>query len=245
VAIVNDALARQLFPAGAAVGGRITAGGTALDIVGVATDYAHHQFQDRHVAPKLYVPLAADAGALKQLRIVVRAAGDPTPLVGALRRALPAEISGLTVGGAFTYDEISRISAQEILVGTAPLVPLIAIGVLLTTAGIYGVLAFAIERRSRELAVRVAIGASGRDLVRLVTAHSARLLTIGVASGIGLTFALSRIVRASGGAGSIYDPDWPSFVVPIAIVAAVGAIATLVPSRRVLRIDPAVLLRTL
>jgi hypothetical protein len=244
VAVVNEALARQLFPGGVALGGRVAAGGTVLDIVGVAADYAHHQFQERHLAPKLYVPLANDPGATKQLRIVVRAQADPAPLIRTLRRELPSEIAGLTVGSAFTYDEISSISAQEILVGTAPLVPLIAIGLLLTTAGIYGVLAFAIARRSRELAVRVAIGATGRDLVRLVTAHSARLILIGTTCGIGLTFALSRIVRASGGAGGIYDPDWPSFVAPVLVIAAIGAAATWIPSRRAMRVDPAAVLRT-
>jgi putative ABC transport system permease protein len=133
---------------------------------------------------------------------------------------------------------------QEMLVGTAPLAPLIAVGMLLTTAGIYGVLAFAITRRSRELAVRVAIGASGRDLVRLVTAHSVRLIALGSACGIGVTFALARVVRANGGSGSIYDPAWPAFLIPIAIVAVIGAVATWIPSRRAMRINPAVLLRT-
>ena len=64
----------------------------------------------------------------------------------------------------FTFDEITEVAGQEMLVGTAPLVPLIAIGMMLTMAGVYGVLAFAITRRSRELAVRVAIGATAGDL---------------------------------------------------------------------------------
>jgi putative ABC transport system permease protein len=135
------------------------------------------------------------------------------------------------------------VAAQELLVGTAPLLPLIAIGMLLTTAGIYGVLAFAIARRARELAVRMAIGATARDLARLVSAHSLRLVAAGIACGIALTFALSRIVRASGGAGTIYDPDWPAFAAPVLIVAAIGALATFVPSRRAMRIDPAAVLR--
>jgi ABC-type antimicrobial peptide transport system permease subunit len=92
--------------------------------------------------------------------------------------------------------------------------------------------------------VRVAIGATGRDLVRLVTAHSARLILIGTACGIGLTFALSRIVRASGGAGGVYDPDWPSFVAPVLVIAAIGAAATWIPSRRAMRVDPAAVLRS-
>jgi ABC-type antimicrobial peptide transport system permease subunit len=66
---------------------------------------------------------------------------------------------------------------------------------------------------------------------------------MGTAAGVGLTFALSRVVRANGGAGSIYDPPWPAFVVPILIVAAIGILATWIPSRRALRINPSALLR--
>ena len=102
---------------------------------------------------------------------------------------------------------------QEILIGTAPLVPLIAIGMLLTAAGIYGVLAFAITRRSRELAVRIAVGATGRDLVRLVTAHTLRLVGVG-AAGIAVTFGLSRIVRARR-RGQPLRPGGQVFVIPV------------------------------
>ena len=84
---------------------------------------------------------------------------------------------------------------------------------MLTTAGIYGVLAFAITRRSRELAVRMAIGATPADVVRLVTAHAVRLVGIGATLGIALTFGLSRVVRAAGGAGSVFDPPLHVFVV--------------------------------
>ena len=133
---------------------------------------------------------------------------------------------------------------QEMLVGTAPLVPLIAIGMLLTTTGIYGVLAFAIARRSKELALRIAIGASARDLIRLVAAHSLRLVAIGTVLGIAAMFGLTQIVRAGGGAGSPFDPAWPAFAIPVAIVVAIGALATWIPSRRAMRINPAILLRT-
>jgi putative ABC transport system permease protein len=244
VAIVNESLAKALFPGGNAIGGHVSfADGAAADIVGVVADYSTNQFEPRHAAPKLFVPIALEGSDVKRVQLVVRANGDPAPLVQPLRRELRRSLAGTLVGSAFTYDEITIVGAKELLVGTAPLVPLIAIGMLLTTAGIYGVLAFAIARRSRELAVRVAIGATSRDLVRLVSAHSLRLVMLGVGCGIGLTFALSRIVRASGGAGSIYDPDWPSFAVPVVIVAVIGAAATWIPSRRAIRINPAVVLR--
>lgn len=84
---------------------------------------------------------------------------------------------------------------------------------------------------------------SGRHLVQLVCAHSFSLLTAGTTIGVGLTFALSRIVRASGGGGSIFDPGWTAFVVPAAVVVGIGAIATWVPSHRAMRINRALLLR--
>jgi ABC-type antimicrobial peptide transport system permease subunit len=122
--------------------------------------------------------------------------------------------------------------------------PLMAIGTLLTAAGIYGVLAFAIARRARELAVRLAIGATGKDLVRLVTAHTLRLAGLGSTLGVAFTFGLSRPVRAGGGAGSIYDPPVQAFIVPVAIIFAIGALGTWVPSRGAMKIDPARALRT-
>ena len=185
-------------------------------------------------------PSSRDA---KRLQLVVRAASDPVPLVQVVRRGIRDAAPGNTVTSAFTFDQIVAVMGQEMLVGTAPLAPLVAIGMLLTTAGIYGVLAFAITRRSRELAVRVAIGASRRNLIGLVTRHSLRLVALGSTCGIGVTFALARIVRASGGAGSIYDPAWPAFLLPLVIVSVIGAVATWIPARRAMRINPAEVLR--
>jgi len=90
----------------------------------------------------------------------------------------------------------------------------------------------------------MAIGATGADLVRIVSAHSARLVGIGSAFAVGATFGLSRVVRATGGGGSFLDtPSWPAFVIPVLVVAVVGVLATWVPVRRVLKLSPASLLR--
>jgi ABC-type antimicrobial peptide transport system permease subunit len=106
------------------------------------------------------------------------------------------------------------------------------------------VLAFAVTRRARELAVRVAIGATDRDVIRLITRHTSRLVGIGAAIGVAVTFGLSRIVRAGGGAGSLYDPALLAFVVPVLTLIAIGALASWIPSRRALKINPAIVLRT-
>ena len=119
-----------------------------------------------------------------------------------------------------------------------------SIGLLLTAAGIYGVLAFAVTRRARELAVRLAIGATDRDVIRLITTHTSRLVGTGALIGVAITFALSRVVRAGGGAGSLYDPAPIAFLVPVVILIAIGFLASWIPSRRALKINPAIVLST-
>jgi hypothetical protein len=244
IAVASESLAKRMFPGASAVGQRIWIGGAPHDIVGVVADYAHNPMQVPSAHPRVFLPLATDAKNLRRLAFIIRAESDPGPLVQPVRRQAHEAAPGTIVTSAYTFDQIRAVGSQEVLIGTAPLVPLIAIGTLLTTTGIYGVLAFAITRRARELAVRMAIGATSGDVIRLVTAHTVRLVGIGATLGIGLTFGLSRVVRAAGGAGSMFDPALHVFVWPIVAVIVIGAIATWVPSRRALKINPAVLLRT-
>jgi putative ABC transport system permease protein len=244
IAIVNETLAGRLWPGGSPVGKRLWIRETAYDVVGVVADYRNSAFQNRDWDPKVYVPFADRGNDVKSVRFLVRSSGDAVAVARALRREIPKAATGNVVSSAYTLDEIIAVAGQEILVGTAPLVPLVATGMLLTAAGIYGVLAFAIARRSKELAVRVAIGATGRDLVRLVAEQSVRLVAIGTICGVGATYGLVRVMRASGGAGSIFDPSWTAFIVPAAVIVVVGALASWIPSRRALDINPAEVLRT-
>jgi putative ABC transport system permease protein len=244
VAMLNEALARRLFAAADPLGRRVWVGDASYEIVGVVADYMNAPFQGPDWRPKLYLPLTETGANLTRMQFLVRASGDPAVVVRTLRKDVQAALPGNAVTNTVTIDQIIDIGGQEMLVGTAPLAPLIAIGMLLTAAGIYGVLAFAIARRSKELALRVAIGASGRDLVWLVSGHSLRLVAIGTGCGVGGTYALTRILRAAGGGGSAFDPNWAAFVVPVVVVGIIGALATWIPSRRALKINPAILLRT-
>ena len=244
IAIVNETLARRLFQARDPLGARIRISDTLYDLVGVVADYSGHPLRYPEVEPKVFTPLPEPSAELSRLDIVIRAEGDPAPLTQTVRREIREGLTGTVVVASYTIDQILRVSGQEILVGTAPLFPLIVIGLLLTTAGIYGVLAFAVARRSRELAVRVAVGATGTDLIQLVSLQSFRLVAAGCLAGIAVTFALSRVVRAGGGAGSIWDPGVRAFVLPVLLILGIGALATWMPSRRALKINPSDLLRT-
>jgi putative ABC transport system permease protein len=241
--IVNESLAKQVLQGRDPLGAQIWLAADSYDIIGVVSDYATNPVQF-WPEPKVFLPLPLESKEISRVQVVIRATGDPSTLVQTVRRELQYASPGNVVVNAFTFDQIMQVAAQEILVGTSPLFPLIAVGMLLTTAGIYGTLAFAITRRSREFAVRVAIGASQRDIVGLVAMHTVRLVATGSMLGIAVTFALARVVRANGGAGSVFDPEVQAFLVPVLIVLTAAACASWIPSRRALRIDPASVLRT-
>jgi hypothetical protein len=244
VAVVNETLARRLYEGRSAVGSRVWVAGAAYDVIGVVADYASHPLRSEMPTPRVFMPLGADSRDTKRMSFVIRAAGEPSGLVQIVRTEIRKAETGTLSVSVETVDQVLDIMGQEMMVATAPLLPLVTIGMLLTTAGIYGVLAFAIARRSRELAVRVAVGASAGDVVGLVARQTLRLIAAGSGLGTLLMFGLARVVRAGGGAGSIWDPSIQSFLVPLAAVAIVAAIATWVPARRALDIDPVVLLRT-
>ena len=244
VAIVNETLARRLFGRGPFLRREIWIDGAPRLVVGVVSDYATSWTEFDAIEPKVFVPLAPQPKAARGLVLITRA-DNPAAMLQPLQRAIR------TVGGrdtsvtdAYTYPQMLGTLTNEWLVAIAPLGPLVAVGITLTAAGIYGVLAFAIARRTRELAVRVALGATARDQVTLVGRRSARLVAIGAGGSVGVTFLLAQIARIGGAAGSVMEPPWTAFVLPIVIMVVVAATATWLPTRRVRRIDPAILLKT-
>ena len=241
--IISEGLGRQLFGVASPVGRQVWMDSVPYDIVGVVADYMSNPVESRLMSPKIFLPLPTDPKSITEVRFLIRATGDPGLLVDPVRRALRNGPPGITVRNAFTLRRIIIVQGQEYLAGTAPLFTLVVIGMMLTSSGIYGVLAFAIARRSRELAIRVAIGAARGNQIALVMTHSLRLVLIGSTLGIALTFGLSRLVRAAGGAGSLFDPPWPAFVIPVAIVVVAAMLASWIPARRALRVNPASLLK--
>jgi putative ABC transport system permease protein len=239
VAIVNEKLARRLFPGRNPIGAHIWINSTPYGIAGVVADYSTAMMHRPAMA--VFLPLGPETPNVRRMQFVVRAVSDPVPLVAAIRGELRTLAGSNVITGLFPLDHLIAMAGQEILIGTLPMTPLLLIGMLLSAAGIYGVLAFAVERRSREMAVRIAIGAAGRDLVHLVVVHSLRLVMAGVFLGVAATYALTRVAQGEGG---VFDsPHWGAFVIPVLIVAGIAALATWVPSRRAQRIDPAALLR--
>jgi predicted lysophospholipase L1 biosynthesis ABC-type transport system permease subunit len=196
------------------------------------------------IAPKFFVPLDPQPRQERTIYVISRSSGPVDVVELPLQRALRTATGGNPITQAFTYQGMANVITREWLVALAPLAPLITMGIVLTAAGIYGVLAFAIARRTRELAIRVSLGAGGRDQLLLVTRRSLRLVAIGTAIGIGITFSLAQLARAADAAGSYLFPHWTAFVLPVAVMLIVAAIATWRPMLRARSIDPVTLLRS-
>jgi predicted lysophospholipase L1 biosynthesis ABC-type transport system permease subunit len=235
---VSHELARQLWPGMPALGRVLSVEGQTYEVVGIVADYAHRTLMP--MPPRFFLPLAAATPT--EMQFVVRANGQPGLLIEALRKEVTALATGNIVSNAIPLQQIVQIGSQEILATAVPLAPLVIIAMILSAAGIYGVLAFTVARRSTEMAVRVAVGADRSHLIRLVAWQSLRVVAVGLLFGVGGTFALTRL--AQGGGGIFDSPGWSAFVVPMAIVALIGAVATWLPARRAVRTDPARLLRS-
>ena len=235
--LVSEVLASRLWPGLDAIGRDVWIDGRACTVVGIVGPYSGRQL--RPPKPMFFLPQVVEPQT--EVTLLIRVAGQPGPLLETVRREIQSLAPGHLVTSAIGMQQIVEIGGSEILVTVIPLAPLIGIAMLLSAAGVYGVLAFAVAHRGQELAVRVAIGATRAEIARLVAVHSLRVVAAGLAAGIGATFGLTRLAQGSGG---IFDsPGWPAFVVPMLIVIIVGLVATWIPARRAMRIDPVHLLR--
>jgi predicted permease len=242
VTIINETLARQLWGDRNVVGERITSDGNAYEIVGIVGGYASGPMGGP--VPRYYLPFAVEPAPVR-LQVVVRATQDPRPLATRIRQEVRHLGPTYSVPSAFALDDIIEVGASEMLAFAAAMSPLLVIGVFLTATGIFGVLAFAIARRAKELALRIALGAGRSEVARVVIVQTLGLLTIGSALGVAVTFGLSRMAGAAGGGGSSFDtPGWEAFAVPVLVVLGVGALASWIPIARALRLDPAIVLKT-
>jgi putative ABC transport system permease protein len=243
VAIVNQELAARLWPRpnerADPIGRFVSIDDSRYQVIGVVPSFKGMALSPYR--PGIYVPLP-ETPDLGHVQFVIRANSNPSALVSPIRRAL-INLDGRQRGIAvYTLDEVVAIGGREVLSAVFPMVPLIATGLLLVAAGLYGVLTFAITRRSHELAIRLAIGATHQDLLQLVMRQSARLVCSGALLGIGLTLILTRLVQGRGG---IFEaPGVHTFLIPLLIVCAVGIVSTLGPFRRAMRVSPVALLRS-
>jgi putative ABC transport system permease protein len=241
VAIVNQTLARREWPGEEPVGKRIRMGNTPnwITIVGVTADIRHFGPAEPP-RPELYLPHAQRPFSF--MAVVVRTAGAPEGLVGPIRSAIarldPAQpISGVNTMAAHVESVLARPRTLATLAASFG-----AVALVLALVGIYGVMAYAVAQRTREIAIRSALGASAREVVLLVLARAAALAGVGVAAGLAATAGLARFL--TGMLFEVAPIDPPTYAAVTLTLALVALLAAAVPAIRAARIGPAEVLRS-
>ena len=243
VAIVNEALARALVGAGDVIGRTFSFADDSVEarpheIVGLVSD-ARQQRLGAPGEPELY--LAASQHPSSRLEIVAHAPGSGTELLPLMREQLRALRPDLPVRRSTTMrDQVSQSVASprfySALIGTFAVLALV-----LALVGLYGVLARSVAQRTRELGIRVALGATGARVARSVVGRAMGLVLVGSAIGVGAALLTTRLLEALLFGITATDPA--TFVVAVAIVFATGGLATAVPATRAARADPITTLR--
>lgn len=237
VAIVNEALARR---AGMDVlGKRVRMGQNGLrEIVGVVPDVRLYNL-DGPVRPAIFVPY--DQAPATIFTLLVRSSGDPAGVAGAARREILAEDASQAVADVQTMEQVISDSLLLRRLSMSMLAVFAGLALLLAAIGIYGLTAYSVSRRTREIGLRMALGAERRDILQLVVGRGVLVGLIGVALGIPGALAMARLMR-----GMLYGvgPSDPIvFAGVAALLVTLAAVASYVPARRAIRIDPVVALK--
>jgi predicted permease len=242
VAIVNETLARRVFPGEAALGRRIRLGPNPrspwIEVVGVAADARHFGLESEARA-EAYVSF--DQSPAPRARIVIRTAGDPLEAAAPARAAVGSIDRDLPVAEVQTLHDLVGESVAPRRVSMTLLALFAAMALVLASTGIYGVIAYTVERRRHELGIRVALGAGRGQILRLVVGEAIRLTMAGIAIGLGGAWALGGLIS-----GLLYGAppgDPPVLAAVCLLLVAVSIAASAIPARRATRVDPLAALR--
>jgi putative ABC transport system permease protein len=244
VAVLNAAAVRTFFPDEDPLGRRIEMGWTrdegsvSGEVVGVVGDVRHFGLASDPV-PEIYFPHAQLP--LRGMTVVLRATGDPLALVPAVRAQLAAMDPALAPGAFATLEQTVRGSAAQPRFYLLLLGLFATVAVVLATIGIYGVTSFVVARRTREIGIRMALGADAAAVLRQVVGGSLALATAGIAAGLAGAAVVTRLLEGLLYGVGATDP-WTYAAVAL-IFTAVAALAALVPARRAARVDPTTALR--
>jgi predicted permease len=241
VIVINETLARQMFPGEDALGKRIRSWrdeNVLREVVGVVGDVRYWGLADTDKG-LVYVPHRQNVWS--GLTVAVRAAGNPGALAAALRDTVNRIDPDLGVGKLGTLAEFASASVARERFSAALLAAFAGVAVLLAAIGIYGVMAYNVARRRRELGVRAALGAPPRELFALVVRHGLVLIAIGGAIGLAASVAAGQAL--SGLLFDVSATDPVTLTMAALVLSSAALIACALPGRRAARVDPIATLR--
>jgi putative ABC transport system permease protein len=246
VAIVNERFARDFWPGRSPIGQRVSFRWSQeprwMTIVGVAGDLKGIRVTDPD-SRTVYAPYVQRSSEWQRWgTIVLKGSVDPHTLVAPLKRTVWAVDPTLTLDQIQTIDERRAVQTAQQRFNALAVAAFAAVALLVALQGIYALLAYAVAERRREIGVRIALGASTSDLLRLVLGRGLRLTALGLVGGLALALALGRGLRSL--LFEVGPTDPLTFVAVAALLGATALVACVVPAWRASRVDPMTALRT-
>ncbi|HEY1341007.1 MAG TPA: FtsX-like permease family protein, partial [Bryobacteraceae bacterium] len=237
-AIINETMARRYWPGADAIGKRFGNGRDWFTVIGVVGD-VKHQALTKEADPEFFEPYAQTPQP--SMVLTVRTASDPLRFAPALREAIRNVDRGQPVAHITTMEQrvVDAMGTQRFAALLLAVFGTVAL--LLAAVGIYGVISFSVARRTREIGVRMALGAAGGDVMRMVVRRAVLLAALGVAAGVAGGLALAKVIRSMLYGVSATDP-WV-FGAAAVLMLSVAALAAYVPARRASRVSPSEALR--
>jgi len=242
VAVISETLARRYFPDEDPVGRRVKAGTAQSSpwyaVVGVAGDVSRFMF-DRETPPMLYLPNQQfpDRGAY----FVIRVSGEPMSALPAVRAQIAALDDKLPLYEIKSHQQMIADKLAGLGLASELMAMFGALALILAAVGVYGVMSYAVSQRTREIGVRMALGARPRDVLRLVVGQTLKLTALGLAIGLPAAFALGRVM--AGALFGVVALDPITFVGFTLLLTSMAVFAGYLPARRAMRVDPMTSLR--
>ena len=240
VVIINEPFAKKYFPNENPIGKHLKMFEgkpefAVREIVGIVGGNKHFALQES-LRPEMFKP-----GSFSRMNIVVRSAGDPAMLTTTVREVLHAIDPDEATSTFRTMDDVISTSASGDRFNTVLLGAFAAIALLLTAAGIFGVLSYLVTQRTREIGLRMALGAQPEDVLRVVVGHGLRLVLLGLCIGVAAALVVTRWM--SSVLFDVKPTDPLTFAAVGVLLTAVAFLASYIPARRAMRVDPMVALR--
>jgi ABC-type antimicrobial peptide transport system permease subunit len=247
VALVNEELARRYWPGRDPIGGRMRIGMRPdrpwVTVVGIVRDVRHNGVTGV-VKEKFYVPHAQwhlSIGPMRSMFLVVRGTGDVRRLAPSIRAEVRARDPRIPLADIRTMDDVVDTALSRPRFTGALFTVFSVLAVLLAAVGIYGVLSYVVTQQTREIGIRLAVGATPADVARTVLGRGFLLSVIGLAIGGAIALALGGAVNVL--LYNVRPSDPVSLVAGVFVLLAVALIASYIPARRATKVDPMVALR--
>jgi len=238
VVVVNEQMAKKFWSGRDPVGQRFKVGKNEVEVVGLVRDSIYRDLREARQAI-LYVPLLQ--GEFRSATLELRIQGNTTPVFTELRARARAVDREIPLFDLRTLEaQIAGTLSPERMLATVSTI-LGALAIILAMVGLYSILANAVAQRSREIGIRMALGAEQRQVIGMVLRDTLRMVAIGAVLGIPMSLAASRWIQSFLFGVKTQDPA--TYVAILALIAAAGLLAAYVPSRRASRVDPMVVLR--